>query len=671
MKSIGFRLMAVILSITVLGMGLIAVIGIVLSRNAILEQSLERVSESTRLKSEEINAWLEEQMRYMGAVAAGIAGISDLRSDDVFQSLLNHEQTNEPYFCVYVGFPDGTGIFSDEWEPNYDVWRANERDWYIGAAASPGEAYITEMYQDADTGELCITISRAFNRDGRLAGVVAADIFITVLDDMIANFNIGEGGYAFMIAEDGSILTHPNRRLIPHVDANDDTIFTNLNDVDREVFTNLHSAFGGAAMIRSADGIERYYAASVVQSTGWIVVANIPMGIIYAPVYSQIVAVSVVSAVVLIIAVILISLTIKTISKPIKALTAAAEAISTGDIKIDGLDSGTEPTRNEVILLERAFSKMLASFKQQARILTRVAEGDYTMKMDIRSDKDVINLAINLMVEETLNVLYQVATAGVQVADGSKQIAGGAQTLAQGSAEQADAVDGLSNSMSQIAQKTKENAAKAGKAATLADTIKNNAEKGSRQMGEMMDAVKEINQASQSISKVIKVIDDIAFQTNILALNAAVEAARAGQHGKGFAVVAEEVRSLAAKSAEAAKDTGGLIANSMEKAELGSRIAVETAASLDEIVSGINESTKIVRDIAVSSNEQYESINQINDGVEKVAYIVHQNSNTAKESATASFEMSSQSSMLEKLIAQFQLREESNKSGGRALPPRN
>jgi methyl-accepting chemotaxis protein len=209
----------------------------------------------------------------------------------------------------------------------------------------------------------------------------------------------------------------------------------------------------------------------------------------------------------------------------------------------------------------------------------------------------------------------------------------------------------------------------AGKAADLASTIKHNAEKGSRQMAEMMAAVKEINEAGQSISKVISVIDNIAFQTNILALNAAVEAARAGQHGKGFAVVAEEVRSLAAKSAEAAKETGGLIQNSVEKAELGARIADETAASLEEIVAGISESTTIVQTIAVSSEEQYQGISQINKGVEQVAQVVHQNSATAEESASASKEISDQSHMLEDLIMQFQLRSDTETEEDRALPP--
>ena len=236
----------------------------------------------------------------------------------------------------------------------------------------------------------------------------------------------------------------------------------------------------------------------------------------------------------------------------------------------------------------------------------------------------------------------------------SKQIADGSQMLAQGASEQAASVERLSGSVSEIANKTKENATIADEAAKLADTIKDKAGKGSLQMNDMMAAVNEINEASSSIRKVIKVIDDIAFQTNILALNAAVEAARAGQHGKGFAVVAEEVRNLAAKSAEAAKDTNSLIESSIEKARLGVRIAGDTADSLNEIVTGINESNRLMGEIAKLSIEQSSGIEQVNIGIDRVAQIVRQNSMTAEESAAASGKMSGQADMLQELMSRFE-----------------
>jgi len=350
------------------------------------------------------------------------------------------------------------------------------------------------------------------------------------------------------------------------------------------------------------------------------------------------------------------------ISKPLVPLEAfMKKAGTTGDISLSPEEAATigkysqskdeiGQTLNSCVL----FIKHITNISDE---LEAVAGGNLDIELDILSNKDVLGISLQHTVDGFSSMLNEINRVSSQVSAGSKQIADGAQGLAQGSTEQAASVQQLSSSIAEIARKTKDNANKAGRAASLANSIMQNAEKGSNQMDEMTSAVREINQASQSISKVIKVIDDIAFQTNILALNAAVEAARAGQHGKGFAVVAEEVRNLAGKSAEAAKDTGGLIANSMEKAELGARIAVDTAASLAEIVSGINESTQIVGEIAASSEEQSLGIEQINTGIDQVAQVVQQNSATAQESAAASEEMSGQSTMLEDLISKFKLKD--------------
>jgi methyl-accepting chemotaxis protein len=288
--------------------------------------------------------------------------------------------------------------------------------------------------------------------------------------------------------------------------------------------------------------------------------------------------------------------------------------------------------------------------------LKQLAEGDLTANVRVHSEQDLLGGSLKRTMDSLNGMLAEINRSTEQVGSGAKQIADAAQSLAEGSTVQAASVEELFASISDVAGKTEANAETAGKAAELADAIMGKAERGSRQMDEMMGAVEDIKTASQQINTVIKAIDDIAFQTNILALNAAVEAARAGQHGRGFAIVAEEVRELASQSAEAAKETGTLIANSTRKAELGSRIAGETAASLAEIVQGINESSRLISQMAVASDEQSTGISQINQGIGQVAGVVQQNSATAQESAAASEELSGQSDLLTNLVGQFKLR---------------
>jgi methyl-accepting chemotaxis protein len=348
----------------------------------------------------------------------------------------------------------------------------------------------------------------------------------------------------------------------------------------------------------------------------------------------------------------IILLITRRIVAPIRIMTAAASALTSGDTEIEIQVN----TKDEMRTLADAFTSMIANTRQQVQIIEHIADGDLTVCVEARSEKDVMNNALISMLELNNDVFSNIASSARQVAVGSEQIANSSQALAQGATEQASTIQELSNTMSAIAEETKATANMADEAATFAGTIKSNAEKGSRQMDAMIGAVKEINASSQNISRVIKVIDDIAFQTNILALNAAVEAARAGQHGKGFAVVAEEVRNLASKSAEAARDTSSMIQDSMEKAELGSQIANETSLSLAEIISGISESNQLIAEIARSSQEQSVNISQVNAGVDQVAQVVQQNSATAQENAAASQEMSSQSSILRELVAKFKIK---------------
>ncbi|MDR0325992.1 MAG: methyl-accepting chemotaxis protein [Oscillospiraceae bacterium] len=350
------------------------------------------------------------------------------------------------------------------------------------------------------------------------------------------------------------------------------------------------------------------------------------------------------------------------ISKPLVVFTQFMDKAGTlGDITLRQEDMAIigkyAENKDEIGRCLSSASKFVGRINDVGKVLETVADGDLTSELALLSEHDVMGRSLQKMTSNLNDMFGEIHNSTTQVSDGSKQIADGAQSLAQGSTEQAAAVEQLSSSISEIADKTRANAEMAGRTAELAHEIMGKAEMGSRQMDSLTKAVNEINDASHSISKIIKTIDDIAFQTNILALNAAVEAARAGQHGKGFAVVAEEVRNLATKSAAAAKDTGIMIQDSIEKAGLGASIAGETASSLAQIVAGISESDRLVADIARSSEEQAAGIRQINVGIDQVAQVVQQNSATAEESAAASEEMSGQSAMLEDLISQFKLKD--------------
>ena len=297
--------------------------------------------------------------------------------------------------------------------------------------------------------------------------------------------------------------------------------------------------------------------------------------------------------------------------------------------------------------------------KRMAAAADRLAMGDMDLHIQAKYHDEAGQLADSFekMVTNINEVLSGVAASSEQVNSGSQQVSDSSVALSQGATEQASSVQELTASVEQISSQTRLNAQNATQANELAIKAKENADSGNSQMKEMVVAMDNINTASASISKIIKVIDDIAFQTNILALNAAVEAARAGQHGKGFAVVAEEVRNLAARSAKAAKETTDMIETSIKKTEAGSRMAAETAQALNMIVHGIEQVAELVNHIAIASNEQAIGIEQINQGIMQVSQVVQHNSATSQESAAASEELSSQATMLRDMVGKFKLRQ--------------
>lgn len=251
--------------------------------------------------------------------------------------------------------------------------------------------------------------------------------------------------------------------------------------------------------------------------------------------------------------------------------------------------------------------------------------------------------------------LNQVVEASAEVGQSAQQIAETSEHLSEGAAQSAASLEEITASMTEISARTRQNAESAQLASDLATAARTAAESGNARMDEMVDAITDIKTSSQEISRIMKVIDDIAFQTNLLALNAAVEAARAGRHGKGFAVVADEVRSLAGRSAKAAGETAALIEASGIKVENGTDIAHQTASVLGEIVTGITKAAELVQEIAQTSTDQAEGVNQISIGLDQINNVTQNNTANAEATAAAAEELTRQAHTLRELLARFRL----------------
>jgi len=289
--------------------------------------------------------------------------------------------------------------------------------------------------------------------------------------------------------------------------------------------------------------------------------------------------------------------------------------------------------------------------------LLAAADKDLTKRVhrEYQGDFEKMKQNINRVLESLDDALSQVVGAVAQVAAASGQISEGSQSLAQGSAEQAASLEEVTSSIEEMASMTKQNAGNAGEAKKLAEAARSDADAGAESMKRLNEAIEDISRSSEETAKIVKTIDEVAFQTNMLALNAAVEAARAGEAGKGFAVVAEEVRNLAQRSAEASKNTALLIEDSVKKSEGGVRIAKEVAEGFQKINDGVRKVNDLVAEVAAASNEQSQGVEQINTAVGQMDQVTQSAAANAEESASAAEELNAQADELRGMTDQFQL----------------
>ncbi len=349
---------------------------------------------------------------------------------------------------------------------------------------------------------------------------------------------------------------------------------------------------------------------------------------------------------------------LETINDLVKEMEFLTKSAMEGKLSVRGNAEAFRGAYQDIVQgVNRTLDEVMGPINEAAGVMEKLAGKDITARVtgDYKGDHAKIKQSLNLAVENLDKALQQVAIGADQVASASAQVSSGGQSLSQGASEQASSLEEVSSSLQEMSSMTKQNSLNAREANGVAVAASESAQKGVESMSRMSSAINQIKTSSDATARIVKTIDEIAFQTNLLALNAAVEAARAGDAGKGFAVVAEEVRNLAMRSAEAAKNTANLIEEAVKNSENGVTINTEVLKNFQEITERINKVSQVVAEIAAASEQQDQGITQVNKAVEQMNLLTQQNAANAEESASAAEEMSSQSEEMRSMVAGFKL----------------
>lgn len=599
--------------ITLLVLLLTAVAGIVLSMTLFWKTKQDSLEQATLLGKEQVVSWFADKERILTMLASDMRIFERDQKEEVEDFLEYYFEHFDFMVDVYIGTPDNQMYSGSRWVPpdDYDV---RERDWYTGAKAANGISY-TPPYIDAFSGQMVLTLSTPItDANGDDFGVIAVDIVVQSLVEFINDTTIMDtSGRAFLMDSSKNFVTHENEAFLPKIVNDSEVLF---NWADSGIDVTLTERESGIAMGTGSDwnGVNSLFSTAVIPATGWVYGFSVPISDFAGILVSQLLVWLLVIIAMTVVSILLSTFITKKLVAPIQTIIGAASNLAEGDAHCDiELHTG-----DELESLAEQFKRLAAKTNDQILVLQAMSQGDFTVSIQPMSDKDQLSIAINNVVARLSALVQSVRIASLEVATSSAQIASSSQAAAQGAAEQSAAIADIQSSSNMLLGSVQHNASDAEQADIMSTDVKGRAHQGNEAMQRMMESVQEIDRATNDIQKIIGVIEDIAYQTNLLALNAAVEAARAGEHGKGFAVVADEVRSLASRSSKAASETGLLITGASTKASDGVNIARQTQEILSTIAEGVESMAELMRSIRTASEEQLTGIEQVNESLHQI-----------------------------------------------------
>ncbi len=640
---------AIVVSVVIAVAILFAVVYFQMSR-ALLDKSENLLQTTTDRTLQETRAWMNGTLTMLEAQRDTIE-YEDMDVPAMMDYIRHTVDKNEAYPAgLYVALTDGS-LYHASFVPGPD-FDAAAKSWYQDGLQS--DAFILgDVYFDEDSQSYVVGASGVLKTaDGAVRGVAAADVYLDSISKIVSNVQIEDTGGIFLVdTRTDTIIGHRDKEITGQkLDEIKDDMF---------VYASQQIAEGKVGLSLYDD---TYIQVAHVPDSDWIAVAYVSRAEVLHELYQltgSMLAVAVLAVLVLILLVVI--QVRRVIGRPVKELSLVATRIAQGELD----QSIHYQSRDELGVLASDFNQVtlwlreyVAYIEEISEKLRAIAAGDltFTLENEYTGEFEKIKIALDEISHALNSTMSQLRATSRDVAAGAEQVSNGATTLSQGSTEQAAEVETLAGHMNAVSESVHNISKGAQKASLISQDVRSGLLSSKDKMQNMTVVIQRISDRSTEIHKIVKTIEDIAFQTNILALNAAVEAARAGEAGKGFAVVADEVRALAGKSSSAAKETTVLLSQTVDSMEEGVHAAQDTADSILKVVDLADEMNKLLDGIADYTRQQDSNAAEITHGIEQISTVVQTNVSTAEASAAASEELASQAAMLRELVAKFRLR---------------